>query len=65
MYIRPNDNLPFPMMDCCFYDSKISKETSTEAAVNWNSKFRKKQECIFVDMFISQDNCVYTVQYDY
>ena len=60
-YIRPNDNLEFPMMDACFVDSKnIEGEQLIMSGVE-----RKTQERIFINMFITKTFQMVSVIYDY
>lgn len=61
LYIKPNDNLPFPMMDACFYDIKnLEDDLSMHSATE-----RRKKEKLFVTMFLGKDNKLMSLTYCY
>jgi len=60
-YIRPNDNLEFPMMDCCFVDSRHIAGDN----IILSAKERLHEEVIFVNMFITKTFQMVSILYDY
>lgn len=58
-YIMPNDNLPYAMMDACFYDVKKSDEDLEKK----NVEERRKNEKLFIDMFVGKTNTIITLTY--
>jgi hypothetical protein len=80
LYIRPNDNFPYPMMDACFV--KIDLETRTQRSVINSQVFayailkepstRKSgfqtmisEENLFITLFMNNDNEMKTFVYDF
>lgn len=61
IYIRPNDNLEFPMIDACFVDAKnIQGENLILTGPE-----RKRQQKIFINMFITKTCNMASIIYDY
>ena len=60
-YIRPNDNLPYPMMDACFIDNT---HIMGQSAKMTNNK-RIEGLRVFVNMFITRSNEIISFIYDF
>lgn len=60
-YITPNDNLPFPFIDACFYDVKSPTEDVSSISLDE----RRKNEKLFVSMYNGKETKLITLSYCY
>ena len=59
LYIKPNDNFSYPMMDACFvYESIDAKKGALQSQL-------KSEETLYITVFQNKENIVKFLQFDY